>query len=231
MPRFALIALLLLAGCAAHRQYFQPTERLHGTTVGGYPEALYTLAGPQGQFGEAKIWSNGAYRSANESVIHVGIEIHNTSGQPIELRAADVELESVAAVVGTVAHVRPRQAKDRVFAPGSIAETGFEFTLPDEVAPGEVTGFLLRWRVHNTGHSYGQRTPFAVLYRRRAYPAGYGYPYWGCDPFDAFCSYPYGPYYGPYYGIGFSTSYYHAYPTVVVPARTAHPGVIIHPRR
>jgi hypothetical protein len=229
MPRFALIAILL-AGCAAHRQYFQPTERQHGETVHGYPEALYTLVGPHGQFGEGKVWSNGAYHSARgESVVHVGIEIHNTSGEPIELRAADVELESVATLLGTVAHVPPGQAKDRVFAPGSIGETGFEFTLPDEVAPGEVTGFLLRWRVRNADQSYGQRTPFGLLYRRRAYPPayGYGYPYWGCDPFDPFCQYPYGTYYGP----GFAGSYYYpAYPTVV-PVPPPYPGVIIHPRR
>jgi hypothetical protein len=219
MPRLALIAVLL-AGCAANRQYFQPTERQHGETVRGYPEAIYTLVGSQGQFGEAKLWSNGAYVSGGESVIHVAIEVHNTSAHPIELRAADVELESVATEVGTAAHLRPRQAKNRVFRPGSIVETGFEFTLPGDVAPGDVQSFLLRWRAHSAGQSYGQRTPFAVHRRARVYGPGYGYPYWGCDPFYGWC-YPYGPYYGPYYG----------YPTVVVPRPAPRAGVVIHPRR
>jgi hypothetical protein len=224
MPRFVLIAVLL-AGCAAQRQYFQPTERQHGETVQGYPAAIYTLVGPQGQFGEAKLWSNGAYVSGGESVIHVSIEVHNTGGQPIELRAADLELESVATDIGNAAHLPPRQAKNRVFAPGSIVEAGFEFSLPGEVAPGEVQSFLLRWRAHSAGQSYGQRTPFGVLYRGRIYVPGYGYPYWGCDPFYGFCGYPYGPY--PYYGYG----PFYGYPTVVVPRASPHAGVIIHPRR
>jgi hypothetical protein len=223
MPRLALIAVLL-AGCAAQRQYFQPTERQHGETVHGYPEAIYTLVGPQGQFGEAKLWSNGAYVSGGESVIHIGIEVHDTSAQPIELRAADIELESVATDVGTVGHVPPLRARNRVFAPGAIAPTDFEFRLPDEVAPGDVQSFVLLWRARNAGQSYAQRTPFTVFYRR-VYGPYYGYPYWGCDPFYGFCQYPYGPYYGPYYGVGFSY-----YPTVVVPGPAPHGGVIIHPR-
>jgi hypothetical protein len=225
MRSLALIAVLIVSGCAANRQYFRPTERQQGHTAQGHPEAIYTLTGPNGQFGEAKIWSRGAYRGQDDaSIIHVGIELHNTSGTPLSLHAADVVLDSVHTSAGEFENVRPRAARDRSVDPSAIAETGFEFELPSEIAPGEVDGFLLRWRVHGAGQSYSQRTPFVVHYRRSSYPPVYAYPYYYCEPFDPYCLHPYG-----YYSPAFGPAYYPR--GVIVRVPSSRPTLIVRPRR
>lgn len=227
-----VLLLALSSGCAAHRQYFRPSESQHGRTVQGYPEAMYALVGAQGQFGEAKLWSKGSYRGrSGETLIQLGVELHNTSGQPLTLSAADLRLDSIDTELGTLGGIAARNARDRVVAPGALAEAGFEFELPARVAPGEIAAFVVRWRVQQTAQTYSQRTPFVVEYRSHEYYpspyARYGYygaPFYTCDAFDPFCPYPYGLYAPP---IG--PPYYPG--VVVVPAPPARTGIVVHPRR
>lgn len=225
MQRFVLISALLLGGCGASRQYFQPTERVRGTTLQGYPEAIYELVGPSGQFGEAKVWSRGAYRGPNKTtVVHASIEIHNTSAAPIQLRSADVRLDPVRTDDGVLTEIKPAEARDYEIPPGAIRELRFHFVLPAGTSPGEVSAFRLRWSVTSAGRSYSQHTPFVEEYRRYGY-YGYGPPYpyhYFCDPFDPFCFYR-GPYYYPY-GVGAGYG-------VVIERPATPPRVIVHPRR
>lgn len=221
MVRLALIAVLLLGGCAVNRQYFRPTERQRGETVNGYPEALYTLVGPRGQFGEAKVWSRGAYRGPNgETIIDVTLEIHDTSGEPIDVRASELRLQAVRVRETTLRPLSPRERTDAVVAPGANKELVYHFELPREIAPGDVNALLFRWSVHNAGQSYSQRTPFVAHYRRSPY--GYAYPYYYCDPYDPLCFNLYGyysPFGPPYYGPG------------IVHVPPPRPVIIVRPRR
>lgn len=188
--RLLLIAVVLLGGCAVNHAYFEPTEHVHGRTMHGYREAMYDLVGPQGRFGEAKVWSRGAYRHEDRTVIQVAIELHNTGGKPFDLRASDVVLDPVRADDTAIANVPAAENSDLVFASGAIGEAGFHFVLPPDVDPGDVRGFRVRWTVRSPEFSYSQNTPFmrerTGTYAYYPYPA---YPYygWWCDPFDPFC--------------------------------------------
>jgi hypothetical protein len=193
MRRLLLIgsALVLVAGCATNRAFFEPTENAHGRTMHGYREAMYQLSGPNGAFGEAKVWSRGAYRHEDRTVIQVAFELHNTGAIPFELRAGDVLLDPVRAGDVAIANLPPAENSDIVYASGAIGEAQFHFVLPPGVSPGDVHGFRVRWTVRSAQFAYSQNTPFM---RERTYAgyAYYPYPYygWWCDPFDPFCYSP-----------------------------------------
>jgi hypothetical protein len=197
-----VISALALAGCAASRVYFQPTEHVRGTTDQGFREAIYPLVGPHGPFGEAKVWSRGAYRGpGNRTVIHLGIEIHNTSAAPIVLDARDVRLDPVRTDDGALPNLAPAEQEILSVPPAAIAQARFHFVLPASTSPGDVYAFRARWRVTSSGQTYSQYTPFIERYGHYAYAPGYygGYYYYYCDPFDPWCFGP-GPYYYPYGG-------------------------------
>jgi hypothetical protein len=221
MYRLLLISALVLGGCAASRQYFQPTERVRGTTLQGYGESIYELSDPHGHFGEAKLWSRGAYRGPGRStVVQVSIEIHNTSGSAIELRSADVRLDPVRTDSGVLTDLRPAETKDYGIATQALRELRFHFVLPAGTSPGEVTAFQVRWRVTHANFAYAQHTPFIEQYAYYGYVPMYGYPYSYCDPLDPFCFYP-GSYYRSRYG-----TY-----SPVFERSDGPPRAIVHPRR
>ena len=194
---FALLLLTWLEACAGSRQYFEPTERVHGETLYGYRKAMYALVGPSGQFGQAKLWSRGAYRYQDRTVVQIGMELHNTSAAPFELRAADVWLEPVRVGDGIVASVRPAEVNDVVFAPQALGPASFHFVMPPGIAPTDVIGFRLHWQVRSGDLVYSENTPFRRELSADEYapgPYGYAYGYAYCPAFDPFCfeAVPYG---------------------------------------
>jgi hypothetical protein len=205
--RFMLYFTLFVAlgGCAHNRQYFRPTERVRGQTLQGYHEAFYDLAGAQGGFGEAKVWSVGAYRRGDDSVVEVTLELHNTSAKPIDVSAKDLALWHVR--TSHQAFKRLPAAESGVFQvkPESHASLKVHFVLPHGVLPGEVGSFGFAWKVRNAEQSYVQATPFleeAAFYP----PPDHGYYYaamYPCSPYDPYCigfygGYPYSWYPPPY---------------------------------
>src|SRR5262252_620224 len=121
--RLGLVIAVLLAtsGCAHSRQYFHPTERVRGQTADGYLEAFYDLVGPRGRFGEAKVWTVGAYRRSEDNVIGVTLELHNTSNQPIDVSAKELRLDPVHASEGTLRRVPPQETGVFRVLPGTHA--------------------------------------------------------------------------------------------------------------
>lgn len=226
MRRLLLTSLLVLGGCAASHQYFEPTEHARGRTLRGFQEAMYELMGPHGQFGEAKVWSHGAYRHDGGTAVQVAMEIHNTSGTPFELHAKDVRLAPVRTDEGVIQSVAPVEDSDYVFAPGSIGEVSYHFVMPPGISPGDMNGFRVLWALRSNEFTYGQATPFVrereYYYYAPHWPSYYyGYPYYPygfvCDPFDPFCfgsglsvTVPLQSGYGAYHG------HFHAYPRSTV---------------
>lgn len=213
MPRsivpVLVCALAGAAGCAESRQYFRPTEHVLGQTVRGESEAIYAMVGPQGPFGEAKVWSRGAFRENGNTVLYVTLDLHNTSGVPLLVDPQQVRVDPVRVGHELLHDFPPLEKQQLSVAPGAFGSVRLRFVLPPRVAPGQVSSFGLRWKVQNGTQSYAQTTPFLEtgneLYRY-GYPgpsygfaAGYGYGY-GCGFADPFCR-PYGGY-GYYGGYG-----------------------------
>jgi hypothetical protein len=226
----ALAALIALgAGCASGPRYFEPTERVQGQTVQGYPVALYPLMGPSGAFGEAKLWSDGARESDDRAAVHIGFEVHNTGDKALEMGSDDVRLDARLSDGTVIKGVAPGAgAGTRSFSPGALGETRFSFALPPGVRPHDVRELRLHWRVRGADRSYTQRTAFVRWTERDAYSNPYPYPY--PYPYGYAC-WPYGPYDCIYpYPLGLRT-----YEPVIVPRYAAPRRVVSrtvsHPKR
>jgi hypothetical protein len=221
------------AGCAESRQYFRPTEHVYGETMRGEREAIYNLVGPRGQFGEAKVWSKGAFREDGSAVVHATIDLHNTSGVAIVVDPQNIKLEPVRAGNELLHGLVPLEHQKLSVAPGAFGSIKLRFVLPEGIQPGQVSSFGLRWEVENGPQKYAQTTPFLETAGRNeqmsAYygypPPTYGFAYgygFGCSWADPLCR-PYG-YYG-YWGVPGAV--------VVSPGPTpepARPRVDIHRR-
>jgi hypothetical protein len=196
----ALVAsgVLAVAGCGASRKYFEPTERVTGQTENGYVQALYPLAGPRGPFGEALLWSRGAYRGEGGStVVQIGFSLHNTSDAPIVLRGDELRIGTMRTDDVLLSDLSAADAADLVVPPQSLRETQYHFVLPPAIEPGDVQAFRLRWAVVGKDAEYRQRTVFLELHSGDPHPPSYagGYPCWPYGPYDCF----YGPpYWGPH---------------------------------
>lgn len=201
-----LLLLTVASGCAYNRQYFRPTERVRGQTAQGYPESFYELIGSQGRFGEAKVWTVGSYRKGDRSVIEVALELHNTSGKPVEVSAADLRLEPVRGWKRDLQQLPAAETGTYSVGAESRASLHVHFVLPAGWLPGHVRSFGFVWKVKNVEQSYAQATPFRE--EEPYYPAASGYPYYSpvypCSPYDVHCvgfygDWPYGGRYGyPY---------------------------------
>jgi hypothetical protein len=196
----ALVAgsVIVLTGCAASRQYFEPTERVTGQTENGYTQALYPLSGPRGPFGEATLWSRGAYQTDDgRTVVQIGVALHNTSDAPIVLQGSELRIGTMRTDDALLSELRAADAADLHVAAQSLGETQYHFVLPPGVDPSEVRAFRLRWTVASKDATYRQRTVFLEQQSREPYHSTFaaGYPCWPYGPYDCF----YGPpYWGPH---------------------------------
>ena len=193
----SLCAVVGLLGCAETRQYFRPTEHVYGETMRGEPEAIYNMTGPFGPFGEAKVWSRGAFREHGETVLYATIDLHNTSGVPLIIDPQRIRLDPVRAGNELIKDVGPVERQTLSVAPGAFGSVRLRFLLPPHVVPGQVSSFGLSWEVTNGPQKYSQRTPFLEERGGYAYagypppPYGWGYGYYGCSFADPWCR-PYG---------------------------------------
>ena len=191
MRRSVLFAILLGACAGSQPEYFRPTERALGTTRAGDVLAIYDIITQAGRMGEAKVWSEGAHRGRlggeRRTLLRVGLELENLSGQPIAVDWRDLRLEAVERdhrLLPAIPLVAV--AGEAVAAPGGQARLVATFVLPRGWKPQSVDAFRLRWAVTSGGQRYAQVTPFEEDWSREAYtaPVGpYAYPYVWYDPF------------------------------------------------
>lgn len=219
-----LCAVFGLLGCAESRQYFRPTEHVYGETMRGEQEAIYNMAGPFGPFGEAKVWSRGAFREHGDTVLYATIDLHNTSGVPIIIDPQRIKLDPVRAGKELFKDVAPVEHQTLSVAPGSFGSVRLRFVLPARVVPGQVSSFGLHWEVSNGPQKYAQRTPFLEERGGYAYasypppPYGWGYGYYGCSFADPWCR-PYG------FGAGIGWGARPAYVAPPAPSRPAREDI------
>jgi hypothetical protein len=210
-------AVIGTLGCAESRQYFRPTEHVYGETARGDKEAIYELVGPFGPFGEAKVWSHGAFVDHGDTVLFATLDLHNTSGVPIIVDPQRIRVDPVRVGTRLLHGLRPSEQQKLSIAPGAFGTVKLRFVFPSHIVPGQVSSFGLRWEVQNGPQTYSQRTPFletrGAAYGYSGYPPGYpavGFGYgaygygFGCAWGDPLCRGPYG--YGAY-GVGVSPSY------------------------
>jgi hypothetical protein len=195
-----LIGLALLAGtgCVSTRA-FVPGERVTALSPrGNHFAAEYAVSDGSHPIAEVKVWSRGATRDGDGTIIHVGFQVDNVGAAPVQLEPAQLYLDDVKLEEGELDRIRPSSTNgETTVPPGEEREVEVSFQLPDDVWPGDVLNYRVVWRLRNGG-SYSQKTPFI---RAR-----------GQDYADPSFSFSYG-YYGFYPGYSYWPYGYRAWPS------------------
>ena len=224
MRRIALIGLLV-AGCAPSAAYFRPTEKALGESFEGQEQAIYDLSGPSGRAGEVKVWTNGAYREHQTTVLRVHLDVESTTESVVELDGRDLKLASVVGEHGTLRDVGPSEVSPGVrVEPGDLAGVSALFTLPGDIDPEDIDGFVLRWTARVDGRPTTELTPFVRLQHSYA-PYVYSPFYWPYyDPFYSPFYFGLRVYTAPFWWGGWSTHHHHGPPAHPAPAPRPGPA-------
>ena len=99
MSRAAVLLFLALGSCSSH-QYFRPREVVLVRSPGGVPATQYALGEAGNRVGRLNVWSRGAWREdrdeGSRTVIHLGLEIANTSQGTLFIEVDEVRLHSIS---------------------------------------------------------------------------------------------------------------------------------------
>src|SRR5919108_414068 len=81
---------LLLCGACGQRAQFQPTQNATAVSPTGQPAASYDLRVDQASDPRitVTVWSDGVERSDDRTTAKVGLELHNTGDEPVEVDRA-----------------------------------------------------------------------------------------------------------------------------------------------
>jgi len=212
--------LLLICGACSERAEFQPTQNPSSVSPSGQPAASYDLRADQTS--DAKItvnvWSDGARRIDDHTIVDAGIELRNAGAEPVELDREALALDSFdqrgaplppARLVG----VKAEKGSD-VVAPRSASIFWARFELGAPIAPSHLGALRLRWGVVRDNHDrYVQFTDFR---RQPEYAPSTTVVYY--DPIFGY----YDPFfYGPPFGYHFN--YYVPVGHVIVDHRDRRP--------
>jgi len=224
-------ALVLLAGACHQRAQFQPTENLNAVSPSGQPAASYELRADQTSDPKitVNVWSDGASRHDDRTIVRLAVEVRNTGDEPVELDRDALALEAFNAhgtplPSGQLASITPQKgapcpvrsgdgAREGDCGPNVIPARGantfkLRFELGVPVAADQLGALRFRWGVLRAdGERYVQFTDFR---RQPEYVASAADAYY-YDPIIGF----YDPFfYGPPYG--FHLNYYVPVRRVVV---------------
>ncbi|MFO7177379.1 MAG: hypothetical protein DIU78_001655 [Pseudomonadota bacterium] len=180
----SVLCVLGLSACAT-RQAFLPAEHVTGMTPHGYLAAEYEIEDRNGNLGEAKVWSHGAYRTEvrgdPNTVVHVGFALENSTPAPLRLVPEQLYLDSATLDGSVIGPLRPVEIRGNPSVPaGRDAQVEAIFVMPEGVSPNDVRAFRVAWTIANGESRYIQRTPFLQAVRERV-PRYYYSPYY--DPF------------------------------------------------
>lgn len=170
-----LLLLVVLAPACSSSRWFAPRENLNGSSLTGFPAAVYPLANGEDVRGDVRIWSDGAMveeapGDVDVTVLHVAFEIENTGSAPLGLDLDGLRLDRVQHDGTAVAHLRPTRATgDSLAPPGGRATVQLWFEPGDDVRPRDIDAFEVRWRVRADPVVFDQVTPFVPWVRTDAW--------------------------------------------------------------
>lgn len=235
-----LLCLLALA-CSPSYVAVSGTATINS---GGDAEDRHALEYPIGardaRRGKIELWSDGAEREeldgALQTLIHVGMVVHNTSNEPVRLDREQLRLDDVLLENGNI-HSAPLATFDGEVRDGEVGSDGEPevppgasrqyqayFRLPARIWPDDILAYHFTWAVKDSGGTHPQATNFRRSdYDRRVYvgiyPAYPGYYPWG-----------YYPWVYPTFRFGIAPSVYrYGYPRAY--PRAYPPRVYARPRR
>lgn len=171
---------------------FAPTEHVDAISARGEPAADYDIILGGRVVGQAQVWSRGAFRRDDRTMIHVGFHLESNTESALTLDLPEVSVDRLRAGDRSLAPLVPSHVRGSTRAePGGETSVNVYFTLPADVKPQSLDAFRITWRLKSGTEQYTQRTPFLEEVRP-AYDPRYSNPYY-------YGPYYYGPYYDPWY--------------------------------
>jgi hypothetical protein len=187
-----LLALLAAPGCRARTARFRPAES-PGQDALTQVSAYYELQVEGRNWGDVKVWSQGAYPKAVDGrtpVIHVGLRLRNDSNGPMDLRLDRTNIEINTRDRQLLVVQEPIQTDgEMTVAPGSLERIALFYPLPEGLGAGDLLAFEVNWAVETGEVIHTHSTPFIREGNGRPYHywrPGF-YPYYGWH-----LSYPFG---------------------------------------
>ncbi|MCA8941355.1 MAG: hypothetical protein KDB80_02240 [Planctomycetes bacterium] len=170
MRRAVVLGLLFLnAACVSHVA-FRPREHVDSESPGGIPAASYSVE-HDGRSSEVRLWTTGVEREEGRTIVRVEFEVENRFAVPIVIAGADVHVEAIELDDGSIDRLERVAVHGSVStAPGAVGISGCEFVFPEDVGPGDVRAFSVRWKLAEPV-VFEQQTAF----RRAPIPAYRGY--------------------------------------------------------
>jgi hypothetical protein len=218
------LALLLSAGCVPSA-YVAVSGTATISPDGERHAAEYPIGDRDARRGKIELWSEGAEREeldgSLQTLIHVGMVLHNESSEPLRLDQGQLRLDDVLLENGNI-HSAPLATfdGDPEVAPGASGQYQATFRLPARIWPDDILAYHFTWAVVDSGGTHAQATNFRRSdYDRRVYVALYGSPGY---PYDSPWSYYPWVYPSFRFGIGPSVYRYSA-PRVYSPRAYARP--------
>ena len=157
MKTFQLAALVAMAACGSESTTFRTTDRSDGSE---HAAAVYVVQDTT----QVRVWSNGGYiGSSEEPMTHVGFEIHNTSGHPINFDSDALGLavfDKYGAPLAPARYVAvtPLGPAQVPIASGATATLDSYFLLP--VRPRSVETMRVHWTLQLGDTRAAQITTF-----------------------------------------------------------------------
>lgn len=228
------LCLLLFVACTPSYVAVSGTATIGPDGEGERHALEYPIGARDARRGKIELWSDGAEREeldgSLQTLIHVGMVVHNTSSEPVRLERKQLRLDDVLLENGDIysAPLATFDGEPEV-PPGASRQYQAYFRLPARVWPDDILAYHFTWAVVDSGGSHPQATNFRRSdYDRRVYVGIYsaypGYYPWGYYPWGY---YPWGyPTFRfgvapPVYRYGHPRAYPRAYP----------PRVYARPRR
>lgn len=162
----AMAASLLAAGCGGPElTSFEPAEKMTARSPEGYSAAEYDLRTDDRALGEAKVWSDGAFRKEirglDRTVVHVGFLIESHVDEPLRLDTDGMRLRSAILDQRTLEDIQPAAVEGMTTVqPQGRQQIDVYFALPRGTGPTDVNAFQVRWQLRARALTYRQETPF-----------------------------------------------------------------------
>jgi hypothetical protein len=189
--RSSLVLAAALSSCAVSQKYFQPAPAAGEQTSQGYGQATYDVVLAGIAVGEMRVSSLGAITTESHGTqIQIGFELTSSGRQALTLdpRALALDVTTTSGEVDSLPAVRVDGAT-RVL-PGSASTAEAYFSI-DDLSPGDVYAYCVRWRVQGESAAYAQVTQFSPVSNQYAYG-----PHWAWSPWLPY-DYPYNPFLYP----------------------------------
>ncbi len=201
IARAAALLSLVAVGCAGQKTAFKPASS--ETTGPGESWAYYELKKGETEYGQAKVWTQGAYRpkrDGQEPVIQIGLRIRNDSDQELTLDVDRTSLEFQTTGDKLVVVEDLRVEGRTTFPPNSVQYAKLFFTIPEGTKRDEINSFELIWYVQSEDDFIANSTTFVRMVEKERVHYIYRDAYWPYADPRLYRSWAFSYWYRPYYG-------------------------------